>query len=191
MTESAASKVKPGAWLTGRSTYKRPLSYSGVSVADPRVARAVDLVSYEAELLDRKNYEEWQELYSEDGIYVIPIDPETEDFAGSLNMVFDDDAMRRSRVVRLTEGYAIAAVDAATTVRTLGRFICGEVDDDGVLLRAAQVIVAYKRGTHHLWAGDVEYRVRFGATPADDRIALKVIRLIDSQDSTPAAGFLL
>lgn len=191
MTDSAASKVKPGAWLTGRSTYKRPLSYSGLSAADPRVARAIDLVSYEAELLDRKNYEEWQELYAEDGIYVIPIDPETEDFAGNLNMVFDDDGMRRSRVVRMTEGYAIAAVDAAATVRTLGRFICGDADDSELLLRAAQVLIAYKRGEHHTWAGDVEYRVRFGTTPADDRIVRKVIRLINSQDVTPAAGFLL
>ena len=191
MTDSPAAQVKPGAWLTGRSTYKRPLAYAGVSSSDLRVARAIDLVTYEAELLDRKNYEEWQELYAKDGIYVIPIDPETEDFADHLNMVFDDDALRRARVVRLTEGYAISAVDAAATVRTLSRFIAAEVSDSEVLLRATQVVVAYKRGTHDLWAGDVEYRIRFGADQAKDRIVLKVIRLINGQDVTPAAGFLL
>ena len=51
----------------------------------------------------------------------MPIDPETEDFAGTLNMVYDDARMRRMRVNRMTEGYAIAAVDAARTVRTVSR----------------------------------------------------------------------
>jgi 3-phenylpropionate/cinnamic acid dioxygenase small subunit len=191
MTESATTQVKPGAWLTGRSTYKRPQEYAGVSSSDPRVARAIDLVTYEAELLDRKNYEAWQELFAEDGFYVIPIDPEVEDFANHLNMVFDDDTMRRARVVRLTEGYAISAVDAAVTTRTLGRFIAAEVTENEVLLRAAQIVVAYKRGSHQLWAGDVEYRVRFGHDHTEDRLVLKVIRLIDSQDAVPASGFLL
>ncbi len=186
-----ANQVKPGAWLTGRSTYKRPLSYAEVSAADPRVARAIDLISLEAELLDRKEYTVWQELYSEDGIYVVPVDRETENFHEHLNLIFDNDTMRRSRVVRLTEGYAISAVDSATTARTLGRFVPAEVSDSEVRLRSAQICVAYKRGDHRLWAGDVEHVIRFGATPADDRIALKAIRLIDSEDELQAAGFLL
>lgn len=183
--------LKPGAWLTGRSTYKRPLAYSGVSTGDSRVARAIDLVSLEAELLDRKEYEIWQDLYTEDALYVIPIDPETDDFSNQLNMVYDNDKMRRARVVRLTEGYAISAVDAALTTRTIGRFVAAEVSDTDVNLRAAQIVIAYKRGTHHIWAGDVEYKIRFGATPTDDRIAGKIIRLVDSQGVTPASGFLL
>ncbi|MFT4220433.1 MAG: aromatic-ring-hydroxylating dioxygenase subunit beta [Microbacterium sp.] len=195
MTDSPASQVKPGAWLTGRSLYKRALAYTDVPTSDPRVVRAIDLVSREAELLDRKEYIEWQDLYPEDGIYVIPIDPEVEDFENHLNIVFDNDTMRRARVVRLTEGYAIAAVDAAATVRTLGRFVPADVRDaDGgaeVVLRAAQILVAYKRGRHDVWAADVEWTVRLGATAADDRIALKVIRLVDSQEEIPAAGFLL
>lgn len=186
-----ANQVKAGAWLTGRSTYKRPLSYANVSVADPRVARAIDLVSLEAELLDRKEYQVWQELYSADGVYVVPIDRETEDFGKQLNLIFDNDTMRRSRVVRLTEGFAISAVDSAITTRTLGRFVVASVDDSEVRLRSSQICVAFKRGEHHLWAGDVEHVIRFGETPADDKIVLKVIRLIDSEDEMPAAGFLL
>ncbi len=191
MTDSPASAVKPGAWLTGRSTYKRPLAYAEVSAGDPRIARAINLVSYEAELLDRKEYHAWQELYTSDAHYVVPIDPEVEDFENHLNMIYDDDKMRRLRVVRLTEGFAIAAVDAANTVRTLGRFVPAEVGDDEVTVRAAQILVAYKRGDYHIWAADLEVVVRFGENPPDDRIAKKVIRLVDSQASTPAAGFLL
>lgn len=156
---------------------------------DPRVQRAIELIWREAELLDRKEYEAWNELYTEDGFYVIPVDPDTEDFAGTLNMVYDDARMRRMRVTRMTEGYAIAAVDAARTVRTVSRFVPESVSDTDVVVRSAQVLVAYKRGHHDIWAGDLVHRIRLSGE--GDRIVQKVIRLVDSDDVVPAAGFLL
>lgn len=161
----------------------------GSVLADPRVTRAAQLVWHEADLLDRRQYEQWQDLYTEDGVYVVPIDATTEDFDNTLNMVYDDARMRRMRVTRMTEGYAIAAVDAARTVRTVSRFVVEAVTDEEVTLRCAQVLVAYKRGRHDLWAGDVTHRVRL--CDDGDRIALKVVRLVDSEDAVPAAGFLL
>ncbi|MGI5220372.1 aromatic-ring-hydroxylating dioxygenase subunit beta [Nocardia sp. CA-290969] len=158
---------------------------------DSRVARAIELSWREAELLDRKDYHAWQELYTADAHYVVPIDRSTDDFDNTLNMIYDDARMRDMRVVRMTEGYALAAVDAAVTTRTVSRFVPEHVTDDEVHLRAAQILVAYKRGRHDIWAGDLEYRIRLGATPAGDRIARKVIRLVDSEDAVPAAGFLL
>jgi 3-phenylpropionate/cinnamic acid dioxygenase small subunit len=163
-----------------------------LSTMDSRVARAIDLIWREAELLDRKEYVTWNGLFTDDGFYVIPIDPDTEDFAGSLNMVYDDARMRRLRVDRMTEGYAIAAVDAARTVRTVSRFVPESVSDNEVVLRSAQILIAYKRGDHDIWAADIVHRIRLSAGgPEDDRIVLKVIRLVDSEEAVPAAGFLL
>lgn len=161
------------------------------TLGDVRVSRAIELVWREADLLDRKDYVTWQELYADDGVYVIPIDRDAEEFDDVLNMVYDDRRMRRLRVNRMTEGYAIAAVDSAITVRTVSRFVTTEVSDSEVSLRAAQVLVAYKRGSHDLWAADVDHTVRLGAAPAEDTIVRKVIRLVNSEDAVPAAGFLL
>lgn len=104
-------------------------------------------------------------------------------------MVYDDARMRRMRVARMTEGYALAAVDSARTVRTVSRFVPETVSDEEVVLRSAQILVAYKRGNHDLWAADLVHRIRF--SPEGDRIALKVVRLVNSDDAVPAAGFLL
>ena len=161
------------------------------SMTDTRVTRAIELIWREASLLDRKNYHAWAELYADDGIYVIPVDTTTEDFDNTLNMVYDDARMRAMRVTRMTEGYAIAAVDAAATVRTVSRFVVDEVADDEVRLSAGQVIVAYKRGSHELWAADVDYRVRLGRAGGEDRIVRKVIRLVNADDIVPGTGFLL
>ncbi|MEV0089157.1 aromatic-ring-hydroxylating dioxygenase subunit beta [Saccharopolyspora sp. NPDC050642] len=168
------------------------LAPAPIPTTDPRVARAIDLVWREADLLDRKEYQDWNELFAEDGIYVIPIEPDTEDFANTLNMVYDDARMRRMRVTRMTEGYAIAAVDAARMVRTVSRFVPESVSDEEVVLRSSQVLVAYKRGDHDIWAADLEHRIRLSTDgPAADRIALKVVRLVDSEAAVPATGFLL
>ena len=163
-----------------------------IPTTDTRVARAVDLVNREAELLDRTEYHVWEKLFTEDGIYVIPIDRDTDDFAGTLNIVYDDARMRQMRIARMTEGYAIAAVDSARTVRTVARFVAESVSDTEVVLRSAQTLVAYKRGNHDLWAADLVHRIQLSPEgPDGDRIALKVIRLINSDEAVPAAGFLL
>lgn len=158
-------------------------------MTDPRVTRAIELTWREAELLDRGEYAAWNELFTDDGLYVIPIDRDGDDFADRLNMVYDDARMRRLRVNRMTEGYAIAAVDAARTVRTVSRFVPESVSDTEVVLRSAQILVAYKRSRHDLWAADLTHRVRL--SPDGDRISLKVVRLVDSDEPVPAAGFLL
>ncbi|MGW0038417.1 aromatic-ring-hydroxylating dioxygenase subunit beta [Gordonia sp. NPDC003376] len=161
------------------------------STNDPRLQRAIDLIWHEADLLDHAAYEEWQRLYSADGLYIIPIDRDGSDFENTLNMVYDDATMRKSRVARMTEGYAIAAVDAARTVRTVSRFVPVDVADDEVTVRAAQILVAYKRRSHDLWAAEVTHTVRLTPGSGSDLIVRKVIRLIDSDDVVPAAGFLL
>ncbi|WP_216897527.1 aromatic-ring-hydroxylating dioxygenase subunit beta [Nocardia alni] len=163
-----------------------------ISTTDPRVARAIELAWREAELLDRKQYERWNELYTEDGIYVVPIDPGTDDFAAGLNMIYDDARMRGMRVTRMTEGYAMSAVDSARTVRTVSRFVPESVSDDEVVLRSAQILIAFKRDRHDIWAADLVHRIKLCDNGAEgDQIVLKVIRLVDSDSAVPAAGFLL
>ncbi len=188
-TATALRKPKPGAWAP--SVEARELPVAAVSTDDPRVVRALDLISREAELLDHKDYEEWEKLYLAEGLYIIPINPDATDFANTLNMVYDDATMRTMRVVRMTEGYSIAAVDSARTIRTIGRIVPANVSDDVVELRAAQTLIAYKRGRHDIWAANVDYIVRLGATADADRFLQKVVRLIDGNDEVPAAGFLL
>lgn len=156
---------------------------------DENVQRAVNLIWHEAELLDRKDYLAWQELYSADAVYVIPIDPDTEDFGASLNMVYDDDRMRRMRVERMTQGFSPAAVAAARTIRTLSNFRILEADDSKVVVKSNQVVIAYKRGRFDTNAGEVIHTISLAAE--GDRIEAKIIRLLNSEDAVTASGYLL
>src|SRR5215470_13346805 len=109
-------------------------------------ARAIEFIWREAELLDRRDYRAWLEMWDPKGIYVVPIDPDTTDYASTLNYAFDDQHMRELRVQRMTSGYSASASDAARTVRTVSRFTLSSDGADLVEVKSAQVIVAYKRG---------------------------------------------
>lgn len=153
------------------------------------LAQAIEFVWMEAELLDRKDYAAWSALWTEDGRYVVPIDPDTTDFEATLNYAYDDARMRALRIERLTSGFSPSAVDAAKTVRTVSRFTLGEVDGDLVEVRSAQILYGYKRTVHTAYVADLTHRIRF--TAAGPRLEQKVVRLINSTDSLHALGFLL
>ncbi|MDR5836165.1 aromatic-ring-hydroxylating dioxygenase subunit beta [Caballeronia sp. LZ034LL] len=152
-------------------------------------ARAVEFIWREAELLDRRDYHAWLELWDPKGHYVVPIDPDTTDFAATLNYAYDDQHMRELRVQRMTSGYSASASDAARTVRTVSRFT-GSGESAGLVeVKSSQVIVAYKRGESTLFAANLTHKLSM--TDDEPRIVEKVIRLINSTEALNAIGFLL
>jgi 3-phenylpropionate/cinnamic acid dioxygenase small subunit len=153
------------------------------------MAKAIAFIWKEAEILDRKDYASWLALWSEDGHYVVPIDPQATDFAAQLNYAYDDARMRKMRIERLTSGFAMSATDASATVRTVSRFTLVATEGDVVEVNSAQVLVGYKRQAHTLFVANLTHRIRFGAE--GPKLEQKVVRLINSEDALNALGFLL
>jgi 3-phenylpropionate/cinnamic acid dioxygenase small subunit len=56
----------------------------------------------EARLLDDRRFGEWEALFTDDGRYWLPIDPER-DAAGSISIIYDDRQRLHERVYRLTQ----------------------------------------------------------------------------------------
>jgi 3-phenylpropionate/cinnamic acid dioxygenase small subunit len=63
----------------------------------------------EAELLDRLAYAEWLDLWTADGLYIVPIDRGDGDPADALNIIYDGAEMRAARVKRLLSGFSMSA----------------------------------------------------------------------------------
>lgn len=157
--------------------------------SDQTFARAIEFIWREAELLDRRDYRAWLELWDPKGFYVVPINPETTDFASTLNYAYDDQHMRELRVQRMTSGYSASASDAARTVRTVSRFTRSSDSADLVEVKSSQIIIAYKRGVSTIFAGDITHKI--GMADGEPRLVEKVIRLINSTEALSAIGFLL
>src|SRR3954468_14074208 len=69
------------------------------------VEEAAALLYREARLLDERRYDEWLELFTDDGIYWLPIhtDGGDADPRSAISIVYDDAARRGERVFRALE----------------------------------------------------------------------------------------
>lgn len=142
----------------------------------------------EAELLDRQDYAPWLDLWTDSGLYIIPIERGEGDHADELNIAYDDGEMRKMRVRRLKSGFAMSSAPSARTARTTSRFVL-EVGEDGVTtVRCAQMLVEFKFERTRVVGADVTYRLVRTA----DGIALdgKVVRLLNSDEPLWGVGYL-
>ncbi len=164
----------------------------------------MEFIWLEADLLDSHAYQEWLALWTATGLYVIPIDRESDNYAAHLNIVYDDHAMRAARVQRLASGLSMSASPAARTVRTASRFRRLEDANGCAVIRCAQHLVEYKYDRTRLLAADVTYHLTrtrgpldapgpLGAPSAAGAWALerKVVRLVNSDDALFGIGYLL
>lgn len=165
------------------------LTQQNSTLSDARVLRAIELIWKEAALLDAKDYPGWEELFTDDAHYIVPIDPDTEDYSSSLNMIYDDKRMRRLRVERMMQGYAPSAIAAARTARAVSTFVVKSVSDEEVVIRSTQVLTSFKRNTHQMLGAELIHTIHLADD--GDRIAQKVARLVNSEDAVNAAGFLI
>jgi 3-phenylpropionate/cinnamic acid dioxygenase small subunit len=150
---------------------------------------AIALIWREAELLDRLDYKPWLKLWTDAGLYIVPIEPDAPDYAQLLNIAYDDAEMRQSRVKRLLSGFSISSAPPARTVRTVSRFVVAERSADAIALRAAMMLVEYKYERTRVLAADLDYRiVREGKGLRLDR---KIVTLVNADDFLHGIGYLL
>ena len=161
-----------------------PVTDMTLSLAD-----AIEFINLEADLLDRRDYAAWLDLWTDTGLYVIPVDNEAEDFAAVLNYAYDNAAMRKMRVDRFVGGHAISSAPAAKTVRVVGRFRAEETAPGTITVRAGQHLVEYKFETHRLYAADVTYTIV--ATADGLKLESKIVRLLNAGDALGSLSYLM
>ncbi len=144
----------------------------------------------EADMLDHAEYAGWLELWDPKGLYIVPIDPQTTDFANTLNYAHDDADMRAKRVARLASGDSVSTQPQARTVRNVSRLRVLKDEGTTVTIRGAQDLRDFRKDGFHQHTADVTWELaRHG--DAGWRIRSKVVRLINSADTLSTLGYVL
>lgn len=146
------------------------------------------LLYLEARLLDERRLEEWLELFTEDGLYWLPIQVDGEDPepTSAISIVYDDSQRREERVYRTLHTPVLDQNPPSRTVHSVTNIEIDE-DPDGGDRRVwcVQTISELRPGgprqeglgVQRTFVARAEYRLR----QVDDRwrIALKKVRLIN------------
>ena len=141
----------------------------------------------EADLLDACDYDAWLDLWTDDGLYIMPMGEGT-DYANQLNLCYDNARMRRDRIARFQAGFSISSAPPARTVRTISRIVVQDAAGDVITLRGAEHVIENKFGRQRSWAANVEWTLK---TDGDDfRLHRKVAKLLNSDGMLNSFSYL-
>ena len=143
---------------------------------------------HEADILDRRDYDSWLALWTEDGMYTMPISADSDDFDNELNLCHDNAKMRKMRIERFQRGFSISSAPPADTIRTINRIVIDEVESDVIKVRAAEHLIEDKFGRQRVWAANLEYKL----VRTDDgfKIDGKIARLLNSEGMLNSFSYL-
>jgi 3-phenylpropionate/cinnamic acid dioxygenase small subunit len=75
------------------------LSGDNAKISDLRQIEA--FIHDEVRLLDDRRFEEWMDLFADDGIYWVPTTPQQRDPHNTVSLFYDDKSAMKARIVRL------------------------------------------------------------------------------------------
>lgn len=153
------------------------------------VAEAEQLLYWEARLLDEVRFEEWLELFTEDGLYWLPVheDADLDAAPSTISIIYDDAKRREERVFRTLH---TAVLDQNPRSRTVHMISNVEVDpepvDGDVRVWCTQMVTEMRPGgrgqvglnDQRTFAGRAEYRLR--RVNGEWKFSMKKLMLINS-----------
>jgi ethylbenzene dioxygenase subunit beta len=128
--------------------------------ATHRPAEALDLnrcerfLQHEARLLDEGKFDDWLALFTPDGWYWVPSQPDQDNPHDTVSLIYDDRRLLETRVRRLASPRIYSQEPPSRTSRMIGnvRIEDGQ-NDGGCLVRSKFVLVEYRREQQRLFAG--------------------------------------
>ena len=152
----------------------------------PAAADLTKFVYAEAELVDQRRFQDWYELFAEDGRYWLPLHPDQADPALAQSIVYEDKLLLRARVERLISGKAYSDRPIVRCQHILQAPMVEEANHSAnrYRTRAAFLYVELRRGEQTVLAGTVAHHLR--AENAALRIVEKRVDLLNAATDLPA-----
>jgi len=150
--------------------------------------RVEEFLFFEARLIDEHQYDQWLELWTEDGLYWVPANSDDADPARQAMIIYDNRGRLGDRIYRLTSGAAWAQQPRSRTRRLISNVEVRETDG-GYAVESNCLIAEMRRSRQDIFAARVLHTLR----PTGDsfRIALKKVLLLNNDDPIDNLTFLV
>lgn len=146
-------------------------------------ADLIGFVRGEARLLDEQRWEQWLELFAEDGFYWVPLDHTQDDPLNHNSLAYEDRLLLRLRIERLRD----RPPSQRPPSRSQHILQTPEVEpmQDGLhVARTAFLYVEVHGDAQQVHAGNVFHHLRH--TPSGLRIVLKRVNLLGCAQALPS-----
>ncbi|MCY4394960.1 MAG: aromatic-ring-hydroxylating dioxygenase subunit beta [Rhodospirillaceae bacterium] len=144
----------------------------------------------EADLIDRREFEAWLALYTDDCRYWVPLEEGQADPQHTVSLIYDDRKLLETRVRRLGHPRAHAQAPPSRTLHTIANVAVDPEPADGqIVVRSNQIVAEFRQHRTRLFAGRCTHRLEPAAD--DYRIAFKRIDLIDSEGENRGIPIIL
>lgn len=135
----------------------------------------------EAELLDRRRFDEWLQLFLEDAYYWVPSQYEQDNPVDTASLIYDDLAMLQARTSRLKHPMLYTNIPLIRTIHTYSSVRIVEKDPNAraCLVRSKLLVVESRRDEQRLFGATCHHRLRCDSTGF--RIAWKKVELANCE----------
>ena len=158
MSELLASEPQPSVVGAGFYRWLREVAAVCDGPPDPELRGVVEAFLYrEADLLDRREFEAWYDLFTTDGLYWVPIGDEADDPARAVSVAFDDHRRLGDRIAWMNTGDVYSHKPPSVTQRMISNVMVWPIDDQTALSRSAFTLHAYRRGITDCFVGRYEH----------------------------------
>ena len=125
---------------------------------DPDLRSACEAFLYhEADLLDRRRFGAWYDLFTSDGLYWVPIGEDGDRPGRAVSVAFDDHRRLGDRIAWMDTGDVYSHQPPPVTQRMISNVMVWPIDDEAALSRSAFTLHAYRRGITDTFAGRYEH----------------------------------
>lgn len=152
--------------------------------------REVEAFIYrEGYLQDRHQYDAWEALWTDDGVYWIPANDDGGDPEEQMSIIYDNRSRISLRIRQFRTGRRIAQEPKSNLARVISNIEIVSLDGEDIHVRANAMIFESTARRDTIWGTRYEYTLRRidGAL----RMARKKVILVNNSKALPNMAFLI
>ena len=136
----------------------------------------------EVRLLDERRFEEWRDLFAEDGYYWVPLRPDQTSPDAESSLFYDDKKIMQTRFDRLKHPRIHSQTPPHRTCHVIGNIAVDEIDPERgeCTVRSTMIMADYRARSQRVFAGSVHHRLRRNG--GSYQIVYKRVDLINCDD---------
>ena len=176
--QAIAPDHSPRAAPASLTVAKSPTGASGASTGD-LTHRVSQFLYRQSELLDHKQWQDYIDLFADDGVYWMPVAPEQTEWEGSPSIFAEDKLLMRVRMGRVTHPNAWSQAPMWATNHVIGNVVIEKESAKEVVVRSRFHMMELRRDNLRHFGGT--YRHTLVKTGRDFRIKLQRVDLFNGQ----------